>query len=716
VAVGPDTGGMGTWQGRLAWCLCAATVLCAGIQVALLAGSGGQLFTVDNFLAGFPTMTVTAITASCVGALVVGRYRQHPIGWLFTIWATGAAAGFLANAYVLRHSDSALGHTWDTALAVRASVLFGSPYTLAIGAIIFLLVPDGRLPSRRWRPALAVPILGLVLHIATVLSLRPERFSPGRVVDAGVGALTEGLAVATFCTVVLGLPLAGLALVRRQRVARGVQRQQLRWIAASGVSLVIAAVIAIVALARSLGDQTPWIAAVPLLFAYVSVPVCTGVAILRYRLYDIDLIINRAIVLVAVIAFVTVGYVAAVVLIGAALGRGVQGRFWPSLLALIVVALAFQPLRHRVLRWADRIVYGRRAEPYEALADFSHRIGSAASTAELLPLLSQAAASATGAQRADIQVEFGGTSALPTSWPPEDRGTHPDANFQLALTDNNERMGVLRLVMPPGRPLRHAERRLLEGFAEQAGLALRNLSLEAELRARVEEAAAQAGALEASRRRLLGARDAERHRVAATIEGTVLARLASLNSDLKRASDSSLEESVALLERLDSRTQETLDALRAVTHGLLPATLSRRGLVAALRDHLGGLGVGDVFESEAQLVGRRFRTATESAGYFCCLAALAELARPSSVWVGQLEGMVVIEVAGVTDSPERSGDQNLSVIDHDQAALPGTAWFGDPAVVVDRVEAAGGTFQRRRTDDGRVIVHAELPAVELLPA
>src|SRR5215203_4300181 len=101
---------MGTWQGRLAWCLCAATVLCAGIQVALLAGSGGQLFTVDNLLAGFPTMTVTAITASCVGALVVGRYRRHPIGWLFTIWATGAAAGFLANAYVLRHSDSALGH------------------------------------------------------------------------------------------------------------------------------------------------------------------------------------------------------------------------------------------------------------------------------------------------------------------------------------------------------------------------------------------------------------------------------------------------------------------------------------------------------------------------------------------------------------------------------------------------------------------------------
>jgi hypothetical protein len=150
--------------------------------------------------------------------------------------------------------------------------------------------------------------------------------------------------------------------------------------------------------------------------------VCAGVAILRYRLYDIDLIINRAFALAVLVTFVTAGYIAAVVLIGAVLGRRVEGRFWPSLVAIAVVALAFQPVRSRVLRWADRLVYGQRAVPYEALADFSRRIGGTASPDELLPLFAEAAALSVGARRARVDVDVPGTSGLSVSWPTDAEG------------------------------------------------------------------------------------------------------------------------------------------------------------------------------------------------------------------------------------------------------------------------------------------------------
>ena len=104
------------------------------------------------------------------------------------------------------------------------------------------------------------------------------------------------------------------------------------------------------------------------------VPVCVAVAVLRHRLIAIDLILNRALVFALATGVVAVGYVLVVVLAGSAVGGSTEG-FWPSLLATAVVALAFQPLRGRVVRVADRLAFGAAAAPYEALADFSRRLG-----------------------------------------------------------------------------------------------------------------------------------------------------------------------------------------------------------------------------------------------------------------------------------------------------------------------------------------------------
>ena len=182
----------------------------------------------------------------------------------------------------------------------------------------------------------------------------------------------------------VGLLLLSLvALVQRLRRSRGEQRQQLRWLTAAAFALVAGFVLAnLVGLGSD--DTRVW-AVLPLFVAYACVPLAAGVAILRYHLYDIDLVINRAVVGAAVVIFVTFGYVTAVVLLGALVGGRVSEEYWASVVATALVALAFQPLRRWVQRLGDRAVYGRRAAPYQALADLCRRLSRAVSLGQVLP-------------------------------------------------------------------------------------------------------------------------------------------------------------------------------------------------------------------------------------------------------------------------------------------------------------------------------------------
>jgi len=690
----------------VAWGLCAASVLGAAAQTAVLASADGPLLTAENFSAGFPFVTAGAVAGAAIGALIVSRYPRHRIGWLFSIGAFGAALGISIGDYGLRIlRDGDLGPAWAGSPAVRVGMLFSAVYSLALLAILFLLAPDGRLPSPRWWPALALPVLGLALHVASVVVTPPERVATEGEVNSSFSAITVFLVVAVNVVLILALPVSGVALIRRLRAAHGEERQQLRWIATAAVGFIAAVAFTVVAQALSWGAELSWVAVLPLFLAYAALPVCTGVAILRYRLYDIDVIINRALVLAVLATFVTAGYVAVVVLLGAALGQPVEGRFWPSLVAIAVVALAFQPVRNRVLHWADRFVYGERAVPYEALADFSRRIGVAASPSELLPLFAEAAARGVGARRALVHLDVPGTSGLSAAWPADTQDVDYQPSLQIAVTDRGERMGALAVTMPPGRALRPDERRLLERFAEQAGLALRNVRLEAELRARVGEAARQSSALEASRRRLIGARDAERQRVAATINRTVVARLEPLVPALESQWRAGPEEAAELLRRVDGATGATLDALREVTHGLFPAVLSRRGLVPALRAHLATTGGTDVLQVQPPIQDHRFAPQTEAAAYFCCLAALEDMARLGSVRLGLRDGLLVLDVVGtaaeVSDGGAPGEEETRSA---------------DSSFLVDRVEAAGGRVRRDRAPDGALVLHAELPAAVRSPA
>ena len=671
-----------TRPARLGWALFATTCVCLAAYVALEAYPDGHLFTVASVAAGFPVIPLGVLLSGLLGALVVAGQPRHPVGWLLAVAATGGAVGFATGAYAYRalttpgFGPAAAGH-WSG----WVSQFFGAAYALGFTCALFLLVPDGRLPSRRWWPVMALLVASYLLWAGVlVIGVRPRQVHPDQV---HAGPLADGLLSLSSLMLIVAIMAAAAAMVVRLRRSSGVRRQQMRWLAASG-ALLAAGVVLLIGYQSFVGPGEPWYVSLPLFLGYTSVPVFAGIAVLKYRLYDIDVIISRAVVLATLTAFVTIGYVAVVVAIGAVLGGGVAGRFWPSLVALVMVALAFQPLRQRVVRLADRLVYGRRAAPYEALAEFSRRLGRAGVAADLLPALAEAVARSVGAVHARVTLPGSGASA---AWPDEaDRRTDeadrtPDV--ELDVRDGEELLGRIAVAMPAGRGLRPAERRLLADFAAQAGLALRNRRLDADLGARVAQLARQSAELAASRRRLLAAQDAERRRTAGVIEREVLSHLRPIPAAVEALGTADPAAADQILERLEAATADGLDALREITRGLFPVLLTRRGLAPALRSHVDRLGRPGLLDVSPAVADRRFDARTETAAYFCGVALVAQL-DAVRLAVTEDDGALVVEAVGGAAEP-------------------------DVTAIVDRVEAAGGLLTTGHEPDGRCRVRAAFP-------
>jgi hypothetical protein len=454
---------------------------------------------------------------------------------------------------------------------------------LLVLILLFLLFPTGHLPSRRWRPLLWATwgsFGGVVVSLAVVvppwkidLANRDEIFAEGW------GAAP--IAIALFLSLLLELLAAAASVIVRLRQARGVERQQLRWLAVSASMVAVSFLLAaFLPWESGLGD---WVRVLPLQLSIIAVVAGAALAILRYRLYDLDLVVSRAILLTASTVVVAAGYTLLVVVVGEAL-PAVSDAFWPSLLATAAVALAFQPLRGRIIRLADRLVFGRRAAPYEALADFGRELALAPAVDDLLRNVAQAVAEASGARRVRAVLELPSGEEAALSWPrpadgpasadgraPADGPVPPSAVF--VVTDRQERLGRVEVVMPPGRPLRLAEHQLVERLLEQSALALRNLRLETELAANVAELDRQTAALVESRRRLIRARDEEKSRFAATLDDTVLPHLAALPGRLLEVAEETARDGARPLDLAPERGAAgvALDELRRLVGGSRPA-------------------------------------------------------------------------------------------------------------------------------------------------
>ncbi len=663
--------------------LCGVTMTGVAGHTAALVAAGVPLPSREALEHTWPIVPLAVLVGAVVGALVVGRHPHHRVGWLFCVGQAGASLGLAAQALeraVLTGTVPASTRVGQ--LTGWIGHLFGAGYALTLLGLLLVLAPHGRLPSRRWWPVPSMLVGGYGVMVAGLLLVPPSRFGPEGPV--GAGAFATALMTAGQVTITIGLAGAALALTVRLRRTRGDEHQQLRWIATAAAALAAALVVMVLtALVRGVDRPTPWSLQVLFYLGYLAVPVATGFAVLHHRLYDIDLILDRTVRLAVLAVFVTAGHVGAVVALGSLLA-GASGAVWSSLVAYVLVALAFQPLRERVDRFADRVVYGRRSAPYDSLARIGREVAaSGMSEGELLRLVARCGAQAVGARAARATVSVPDGTDLTEHWP---RPPAAVAGLVVPVSHRDEVLGSIDLELQPGHALTAEQRRLLGELAASAALAFHNVRLSAALRTRAEALECQGAELSASRRRLLTAADTERERVATTIRREVAAHLDPLPAALAGLRERVRDDPAGArraLEGMQQATVRAIEALRSITAGVVPPLLARRGLAAAVQAHAGRSPTRAGVVVAPDVAGRRLDPPTEAAAYQCCVYAIDALAG-ARVRIDVAGGRLVVSASG------RAG------------SLP------DQQHLRDRVEAVGGQLAVDYAD-GDVELLAVLP-------
>jgi signal transduction histidine kinase len=458
-------------------------------------GDSGQLIDLLPFLA-FPV----------VGALVASRRPENPIGW---ICLSIGIFWMLSNVTTAYGAYGLLARPGSVPFPAEVGSLgewLFAPAVGLLGTYLILLFPDGRLPSRRWRPVAWLSGAVIVLASAGVALVPEPLLDLGGIQNpSGLYGYPE-VAYAMF-NILLLLPLCILAsaasLIVRFRRSGSEVRQQIKWIAFAasllGLGLLVEVVSALIVAPDDFGTggtQPFWLKlfqdAVRL--SQAGIPVAVGFAVLKYRLYDIDIVINRTLVYGALTASVVAIYVLVVGYLGALFRTG--GNLAISLLATGAVAVLFQPLRDRLQRGVNRLMYGERDDPYAVVSRLGQRLEAALAPDAVLPTIIETVREALKLPYSAIALmENGAAPRVAASV-----GKPVEKPLRLPLTYQGEPVGELLLgPRGPHETFGPADRRLLEGLARQAGVAAYAVRLTTDL--------------QRSRERLVAAREEERRRL-----------------------------------------------------------------------------------------------------------------------------------------------------------------------------------------------------------
>jgi signal transduction histidine kinase len=645
---------------RLAWGI---ALLCFGMVAASLVLLYLNRAAIVGDISGTADFSdlIAAVTIGALGALIASRRPENPIGWLLLMGAAISGASVLALHVAMRALLAGISpHGWPRWPALFHNAIGG----LGLGLVIFyfLLFPDGKPLSRRWRPVVWVTIVSVIVITAgNLLDPTPAQLSqrlPSLGNPIGIRAMTGFLNNSFgFVGFIVLLLLAVIALILRFRRSKGEERQQLKWFAyAVGVSVGLLIVGVLLSFVNQTLSNVAWYGA--LIFGFgIAIPGATVLAILKYGLYEVDVVINKTIVYFTLAAFITSIYVGIVVGIGAIIGS--KGNVGLSILATAIVAFAFQPIRDRSQHFANRLVYGKRATPYEVLSEFADRVAGTYATDDVLPRMARILAEATGALRADVWLRVGAELRAEGSWPtaphsgriPYDDTGGPDvpgAAGVAAVRHQGEPLGALSVEKAPGDPMTPADDKLLADVAGQAGLVLRNVRLIEDLRA--------------SRQRLVAAQDQERRKLERNIHDGAQQELVALamKANLARSLVGRDEAKEAhLLDQLKSDAQQALENLRDLARGIYPPLLADQGLVAALTAQARKSSVRVSVEADG--IGR-FSQDAEAAVYFCTLEALQNVAKyaeatEATVHLRHEDGHLAFEVTddGVGFDPKAKG-------------------------------------------------------------
>lgn len=479
------------------------------------------------------------------------------------------------------------------------------PAAVLAFTMLALVFPEGRLPSRRWRPVVAAAAVATFL---LVLALAIDAWPAARHTGDGDSPAAVGVLAAAGALVVLAAAIASLvALVRRWRSANLGREAPFR-----AVALAVAA-LSVVGIA-TYPWQAVWIPAV--LVGLNLVAVVYALAVARYRMHDLEPVLGRAAVGALLSLLVAAVYLAIVVGVGDLVGRGTDEDLLP-LVAVAVVALSIEPARRRARRLVDRLLYGRDTDRGEVLSRLATRASASASGAEVLGEVSELLVRSTGAARAEVWLD-GADGRQPAAAAGE--GNRAPA-LRATVEHRGERYGELLLHARAPADLTPDARAVLADVARALGLVLHNDRLAADLRTQLVE-------LEASRARLVEAHDRARRELERDIHDGAQARLISLRLKVgtlrARADRTNGELLDAELDALGRDVDRAIRSLRDLARGLHPPLLEKSGIVHALRAHVDDLPLP--VEVTAHRVGR-YRKATESAAYFFCLEAIQNAIR-----------------------------------------------------------------------------------------
>jgi two-component system, NarL family, sensor kinase len=670
---------------KIGWGACAVSLISGAAAVVLILIHQSE--PLDDWLDTSTQEVVVATLAfvgySVFGALLVSRHPGNPIGWLFCLAGLGAGIGGLATEYAIE----ALVANPGSLPAGEAMAWLGSwPWILFVpvpATVGLLLFPTGQPVSPRWRVALWAAI-GVNLALFFAFAFQKGELE-GFGIDNPVGFLPEGFeAIGGLLLPVIALALA--SLIVRYRRAVGDERQQLRWMAAAAALFLVAIPLEIV-----LSTLTDAWAGWPTLAASAAIVLAAGVAVLKYRLYDLDLVVNRTLVYGLLTGLVVAGYVGLVAGLGELLdstGVGV------SLIATGVVAVAIQPLRSVIQRRVDRLMYGDRDDPYRALARLGERLGQAVDPDSVLPTIVDAVAEGLRLPYVAIELEEAGGQRIIASHG-EFRGCEP---VRLPLEYRGDEVGRLLAAPRPGSDsLGPADLALLSDLSRQAGVAAHAVRLTQDLRR--------------SRERLVTTREEERRRLRRDLHDGLGPSLAGIALEIESARalvERDPSTARELLARLGSEVQESIADIRRIAYDLRPPTLDELGLVAAVREQaarLGSAGMGAVpganglrvaVETPAELPA--LPAAVEVAAYRIVLEALTNVSRHAGA------SSCTVRIA-VEDGLE------LEVAD-DGGGINGRPGEGLGLTSMrERAEELGGSLSIGPGADGRgTVVRARIPA------
>jgi signal transduction histidine kinase len=670
---------------------------------ASIVGVAGAAFNAPSPITFVNEAAWAALPALFVGLGVLIEVRQpgNRVGWLLMAIAGGQALSGLMDFAVNRIDSAPESLTVSLFLLLWAENSNWAAFVFPTFLLLYVF-PTGRLLSRRWVwvPVSMMVMIGILL-LSFIAQTEVGPFDQSWLLANPIGFLeadTINIILAPWAVALMILAVGGVvAVVMRFRRAAVIERAQIKLVLVSVVFFAVS--YGVLLLSESFTDPSSPIALL-LPIGFGGIPVAIAMAVLKHGLFEIDVVISRSLTFGALAVFIGGVYVGIVVGVGALLDQDGGSSAGLSIVATSVVALGFQPVRVRVEGWASRLVYGKRATPYEVLARFSHRAAEE-SDEDVLARIPRLIVDGTGAIEAALWVRTHDGFRAVSVWPEDvsartmdDGGVFedPEGDLSLPVVHDGELLGGISLVAARGGTITPPEGELLAKLADGLGLTLRNSQLTSQLRRQVKD-------LRRSRDRVLLAADEARRSLEHDLDSGPQQQLVAVKVKLgplrKLAEQAGAARTAEILADIEAQASDAILAVRDFAAGIYPPLLGAEGLAVALGQevHKAALPV----ELEVDGVGRYPRD-VEAAVYFSILEALQNTAKYAEA------SRALVRLS------QRNGVLRFDVSDDGRGFDPATITHGVGLNgIADRLDTIGGTWAITSTPGNGTTITGTVP-------